>query len=367
MRSGSRGHRHRSAVALSLTPGDHSLAWSFQPSVSVARGARRGRAASDQPAVHRVGHHTRRPQSERPGSPRTARRAVRPPSLPGSQHDRGIDDLHGRDRQRCPMRSPAARPAGDGIPLASSGRIVSAYPKKKASTIASTTDGRSCQPSAVAMTRPRTSPIAQPVRQWMVADRASRSIELFRGSSPDASEAVKSLGSNRAAKPLPAAPTYIPCRTHKPPTHHPAERSCAMRSNALIVGSLFITAALLVGCSSGRSIRSAPAPASAAPASAAPASGTRVGRRVAPAAGAAHRRGEAGRDDRDGPRRGLERDDRLHLHQGHEGQRQERLHRRLPRHVAGADRRRPGATPTGGDRRDRQARDDHPRTTARSR
>jgi predicted lipoprotein with Yx(FWY)xxD motif len=49
-----------------------------------------------------------------------------------------------------------------------------------------------------------------------------------------------------------------------------------MRSNALIVGSLFITAALLVGCSSGGASSSAPAasqaPASVAPASEAPAS-----------------------------------------------------------------------------------------------
>ena len=40
-----------------------------------------------------------------------------------------------------------------------------------------------------------------------------------------------------------------------------------MRSNALIVGSLFITAALLVGCSSGGASASAPAAATAAPAS----------------------------------------------------------------------------------------------------
>jgi len=45
-----------------------------------------------------------------------------------------------------------------------------------------------------------------------------------------------------------------------------------MRSNALIVGSLFITAALLVGCSSGGASASAPAAATAAPVSAAPAS-----------------------------------------------------------------------------------------------
>jgi predicted lipoprotein with Yx(FWY)xxD motif len=44
-----------------------------------------------------------------------------------------------------------------------------------------------------------------------------------------------------------------------------------MRSNALIVGSLLITAAILVGCSSGGASASAPA-ASQAPASVAPAS-----------------------------------------------------------------------------------------------
>ena len=45
-----------------------------------------------------------------------------------------------------------------------------------------------------------------------------------------------------------------------------------MRSNALIVGSLFITAALLVGCSSSGASASAPAAATAAPASVAPVS-----------------------------------------------------------------------------------------------
>ena len=45
-----------------------------------------------------------------------------------------------------------------------------------------------------------------------------------------------------------------------------------MRSNALIVGSLFITAALLVGCSSSGASASAPAAATQAPASVAPAS-----------------------------------------------------------------------------------------------
>jgi predicted lipoprotein with Yx(FWY)xxD motif len=44
-----------------------------------------------------------------------------------------------------------------------------------------------------------------------------------------------------------------------------------MRSNALIVGSLFITAAFLVGCSSSGASASAPAAATQAPASVAPA------------------------------------------------------------------------------------------------
>jgi predicted lipoprotein with Yx(FWY)xxD motif len=43
-----------------------------------------------------------------------------------------------------------------------------------------------------------------------------------------------------------------------------------MRSNALIVGSLFITAAILVGCSSSGASASAPAAATQAPASVAP-------------------------------------------------------------------------------------------------
>jgi predicted lipoprotein with Yx(FWY)xxD motif len=43
-----------------------------------------------------------------------------------------------------------------------------------------------------------------------------------------------------------------------------------MRSNALIVGSMFITAAILVGCSSSGASASAPAAATQAPASVAP-------------------------------------------------------------------------------------------------
>jgi len=57
-----------------------------------------------------------------------------------------------------------------------------------------------------------------------------------------------------------------------------------MRSNALIVGSLFITAALLVGCSSTGASPSAP-PASQAPASVAPAASEPAA--SAPAEGAA--------------------------------------------------------------------------------
>ena len=65
-----------------------------------------------------------------------------------------------------------------------------------------------------------------------------------------------------------------------------------MRSNALIVGSLFITAALLVGCSSGGASASAPAAATAAPVSAAsaseaPASAAASAPASAPAEGAA--------------------------------------------------------------------------------
>ena len=64
----------------------------------------------------------------------------------------------------------------------------------------------------------------------------------------------------------------------------------------------------------------------------------RIGRCVGARRGCGHRGGEAGRSGRHGPRRRVERDDRLHLHEGRQGQRQERLHRRLPRDVAGADR-----------------------------
>ena len=53
----------------------------------------------------------------------------------------------------------------NGTPAASTGRIASVYPKKKASTIEIAMLPALCQPSAVLITMPRTSPIAQPVRQ----------------------------------------------------------------------------------------------------------------------------------------------------------------------------------------------------------
>jgi hypothetical protein len=62
----------------------------------------------------------------------------------------------------------------NGSPPAISGRIVSPYPKMKARTIARRIEGRSCQPRAVDRTRPRISPMPQPVRQWTVAWNAVR-------------------------------------------------------------------------------------------------------------------------------------------------------------------------------------------------
>jgi hypothetical protein len=59
-------------------------------------------------------------------------------------------------------------------PEASSGRMVRAYPKKKASTTERATVAALLQTSAVPITMPRTSPMAQPVRQWTVAAKASR-------------------------------------------------------------------------------------------------------------------------------------------------------------------------------------------------
>jgi hypothetical protein len=61
-----------------------------------------------------------------------------------------------------------------GMPEASKGRSVSAYPNMNARTTASAIDGTSCQPSCEAVASPMTSPIPQPVRQWTVAVHASR-------------------------------------------------------------------------------------------------------------------------------------------------------------------------------------------------
>jgi hypothetical protein len=55
------------------------------------------------------------------------------------------------------------------MPDPSTDRTVSPYPKTNARATASAIDGTSCQPSWVAITSPRTSPIPQPVRQWTVA------------------------------------------------------------------------------------------------------------------------------------------------------------------------------------------------------
>ena len=52
-----------------------------------------------------------------------------------------------------------------GFEIPTSGRIVSPYPNAKARTIARTIDGSVASPRIVAITSPRTSPIAQPVRQ----------------------------------------------------------------------------------------------------------------------------------------------------------------------------------------------------------
>lgn len=54
-------------------------------------------------------------------------------------------------------------------PARSTPRRVSEYPKKKASTIASTVVARFPQPNAVPITMPSTSPMAHPVRQCRVA------------------------------------------------------------------------------------------------------------------------------------------------------------------------------------------------------
>jgi hypothetical protein len=64
--------------------------------------------------------------------------------------------------------------APSASPLRSNGTIVSEYPKKNASTTASAIVCQLPHPSAVPMIIPSTSPIAQPVRQCAVAERATR-------------------------------------------------------------------------------------------------------------------------------------------------------------------------------------------------
>ena len=59
------------------------------------------------------------------------------------------------------------------MPDRNKGTIVKEYPKKNASTTARTTVSGSPQPRAVPMIIPSTSPIAQPVRQWTVAESAT--------------------------------------------------------------------------------------------------------------------------------------------------------------------------------------------------
>ena len=67
------------------------------------------------------------------------------------------------------------------------------------------------------------------------------------------------------------------------------------------------------------------------------------------------------------PHRGGQRDDGLHVHEGHPEQRQECVHRRVPRDMAGVDRSN-RLEAIGREWRWRQARDDHPvRMTARCR
>jgi len=55
------------------------------------------------------------------------------------------------------------------MPAPTSGRMVSALPKKKARPMATARVASVASPRAVPMTSPSTSPIAQPVRQWVVA------------------------------------------------------------------------------------------------------------------------------------------------------------------------------------------------------
>jgi hypothetical protein len=65
--------------------------------------------------------------------------------------------------------------AASASPARSSGRLVSEYPKRKASATASATVPQSENPSAVPITIPAISPIAHPVRQCSVALSATTS------------------------------------------------------------------------------------------------------------------------------------------------------------------------------------------------
>src|SRR5262245_17632192 len=60
----------------------------------------------------------------------------------------------------------------NGIPPATSGQSVIEYPKRNASTTDRVTVAALLQPNATPVTMPSTSPIAQPVRQWSVAETA---------------------------------------------------------------------------------------------------------------------------------------------------------------------------------------------------
>jgi hypothetical protein len=87
-----------------------------------------------------------------------------------------------RDQRAAALRPGCPRTAGlRGLrpslrerPERTSGRLVSAYPKTKASRIDATIVAPFVQPKAVPSTSPSTSPMAQPVRQWTVALSASR-------------------------------------------------------------------------------------------------------------------------------------------------------------------------------------------------
>ena len=63
--------------------------------------------------------------------------------------------------------------AANASPEASRGRSVREYPNTKARATERSMVGTSSQPRAVPITMPNTSPMAQPVRQWSVALKAS--------------------------------------------------------------------------------------------------------------------------------------------------------------------------------------------------